>query len=295
MVPSDFFSDRNDPDPSLESLDGRFLPDRGRLDDGPDVLRNRLRLEVLPLLEAIFQRPAAPAIARAAAWAEAARGFLQGAAAPWISQEKLRVAELAALPPHAGLTDAYEVRQMAREFGLPTAERAESQDLCFLTQGDYRSFLVRNAPNVAQPGPIVNTRGEVLGQHEGLPFYTVGQRKGINIAARSSSTEALFVLRLDAANNTLVVGPVDQLGNKEAWVPVMHYVSGELPAEPLRCTAKIRYKAKEAAGLLIPDAKGGAHFEFDEPQRDVTPGQGLVCYLEDAVVGGGVMGRLNLA
>ena len=188
-----------------------------------------------------------------------------------------------------------EVRQMAREFGLPTAERAESQDLCFLTQGDYRSFLVRNAPNVAQPGPIVNTRGEVLGQHEGLPFYTVGQRKGINIAARSSSAEALFVLRLDAANNALVVGPVDQLGKKEAWVPVMHYVSGEVPAKPLRCAAKIRYKAKEAAGLLIPDAKGGAHFEFDEPQRDVTPGQGLVCYLEDAVVGGGVMGRLNLA
>ena len=89
---------------------------------------------------------------------------------------------------------------MAREFGLPTAERAESQDLCFLTQGDYRGFLVRNAPQVATPGPIVNTLGEVIGQHEGLPFYTVGQRKGINVSAPQSATSApLFVLRLDAA------------------------------------------------------------------------------------------------
>ena len=184
-----------------------------------------------------------------------------------------------------------EVRQMAREFGLPTAERAESQDLCFLTQGDYRGFLVRNAPGVAQPGPIVNTQGEVLGQHDGLPFYTVGQRKGISIAARSSSTEALYVLRLDAAKNALIVGTLSQLGQSKAFVPVMHYVSGETPAEPLRCAAKIRYKAKEAPGLLTPLPNGGARFEFDEPQRDVTPGQGLVCYLDDEVVGGGVMAR----
>ena len=188
-----------------------------------------------------------------------------------------------------------EVRQMARDFGLPTAERAESQDLCFLTQGDYRGFLVRNAPGVAQPGPIVNTQGEVLGQHEGLPFYTVGQRKGINISARSSSAEALYVLRLDAARNALVVGTLNQLGQPQAFVPVMHYISGETPAEPLRCSAKIRYKAKEAAGLLVPLPNGGARFEFDEPQRDVTPGQGLVCYLGDEVVGGGVMARLPVA
>ncbi len=184
-----------------------------------------------------------------------------------------------------------EVRQMARDFGLPTAERPESQDLCFLTQGDYRGFLIRNAPEVARPGPIVNTRGEVIGRHEGLPFYTIGQRKGLHIAVRSAHSEPLYVLRLDAANNALVVGSANELGARVARTRKMHYVSGEPPTEPLRCTAKIRYKAKEAPGWLRPLPDGGAEFEFDTPQRDVTPGQGLVCYLGDEVIGGGVIAR----
>lgn len=184
-----------------------------------------------------------------------------------------------------------EVRAMAREFGLPTAERAESQDLCFLTQGDYRGFLVRNAPEVAVPGPIMDTRGEVIGQHEGLPFYTVGQRKGIHVAARSASSEPLYVLRLDPARNAVVVGAQSELGTPVARTRAMHYVSGSAPDEPLRCMARIRYKAREAAGWLKPLSDGGAAFEFDEPQRDVTPGQGLVCYLGDEVIGGGVIAR----
>jgi tRNA-specific 2-thiouridylase len=184
-----------------------------------------------------------------------------------------------------------EVRQLAREFGLPTAERAESQDLCFLTQGDYRGFLVRNAPEIAVPGPILNTRGEEIGRHDGLPFYTVGQRKGIQIAARNAETPALYVLRLDAARNAVIVGTMDELGTRHAGTRLMHYVSGKPITEPLRCTAKIRYKAKEAAGVLIPQANGGATFEFDEPQRDVTPGQGLVCYAGDEVIGGGIIER----
>ena len=151
-----------------------------------------------------------------------------------------------------------EVRQLARDFGLPTAERAESQDLCFLTQGDYRSFLVRNAPEVATPGPIVNTRGEEIGWHDGLPFYTVGQRKGINVSARTSSMEPLYVLRLDAAHNAVVVGAAEELGERVARTRLMHYVSGEAPTEPLRCTARIRYKAREAGGWLKPLPNGGA-------------------------------------
>lgn len=182
-----------------------------------------------------------------------------------------------------------EVRQLAREFGLPTAERAESQDLCFLTQGDYRGFLVRNAPAIATPGPIFNTRGEEIGRHDGLPFYTIGQRKGIHIAAHSSDAPALYVLKLDAARNAVIVGTLDELGTRTAGTRLMHYVSGEPISEPLRCTAKIRYKAKEAAGVLIPLPNGGATFEFDEPQRDVTPGQGLVCYAGDEVLGGGII------
>ncbi len=182
-----------------------------------------------------------------------------------------------------------EVRTMARDFGLPTAERPESQDLCFLTQGDYRDFLTRHAPAVAKPGPIVDTHGRVIGQHAGLPFYTIGQRRGLNLTTRSANAEPLYVIRFDRANNALVVGSAEELGTPAARVRAMHYVSGEAPADPLRCTAKIRYKAREAAGWLRPAPDGSARFVFDERQRDVTPGQGLVCYAGDEVIGGGII------
>ena len=182
-----------------------------------------------------------------------------------------------------------QVRELARQFGLPTAERAESQDLCFLTQGDYRGFLSRQAPDIAQPGPIINTLGEVIGQHDGLPYYTVGQRKGINIAPHSASAAPLYVLRLDAARNALIVGTMDELGTNVVRVRAMHYVSGVTPEAPVRCTAKVRYKAREAACLLTPLPDGTARVEFDEPQRDATPGQGLVAYDGDAVIGGGLI------
>jgi tRNA-specific 2-thiouridylase len=182
-----------------------------------------------------------------------------------------------------------QVREMARQFGLPTAERAESQDLCFLTQGDYRGFLSRQAPGIAQPGPIINTHGEVIGRHEGLPNYTVGQRKGINIAPHSTSAAPLYVLRLDAARNALIVGMQDELGTRLVRLLAMHYVSDVAPEVPVRCTAKVRYKAREATCLLTPLPDGTARVEFDEPQRDATPGQGLVAYDGDAVIGGGLI------
>jgi tRNA-specific 2-thiouridylase len=184
-----------------------------------------------------------------------------------------------------------QVRELARQFGLPTAERAESQDLCFLTQGDYRGFLARQAPQVARPGPIVTTAGEVVGQHEGLPFYTIGQRKGLHVTNHSATAEPLYVLQLDPTHNTLVVGTADQLGTRTVHVRAMHYVSGETPGVPLPCTAKVRYKAHEAACTLIPLPDGSARVEFDEPQRDATPGQGLVAYDGEEVIGGGVIGR----
>jgi tRNA-specific 2-thiouridylase len=184
-----------------------------------------------------------------------------------------------------------EVRALARAFGLPTAERPESQDLCFLTQGDYRGFLKRNAPDIATPGPIVTSRGEVIGQHEGLPYYTVGQRKGLQIHATSSSAEPWYVLRLDAARNAVVAGPLRELGASSVRVGAMHYCADAAPGSDMRATARIRYKAKEAEGWLRPLAGGGARFDFDEPQRDATPGQGLVVYSGDEVIGGGVIVR----
>ena len=197
-----------------------------------------------------------------------------------------------ALFPCGGYTKP-EVRELARQFGLPTAERAESQDLCFLTQGDYRGFLSRQAPDISQAGPILTLDGSAIGTHEGLSNYTVGQRKGLNLNPHSSSSEPHYVIRLDAARNALIVGTAGQLGQTVVRVPTMHYCSGVAPDGPIRCTAKVRYKAREAACTLTPQPDGSAHITFDAPQRDATPGQGLVAYEGDAVIGGGLIARPN--
>jgi len=175
------------------------------------------------------------------------------------------------------------VRDLAARFNLSVAEKVESQDLCFLANGDYRDFLVRHAPGGSiRPGAIRDTSGKVLGEHYGLPFYTIGQRKGIGLAA----SEPLYVIALDVADNAVIVGPKSELGRRECSARHMHYVSGTEPSEPFRASAKIRYKAHEAAVTVHPQG-ARARVEFDEPQRDITPGQGLVLFDGEVVIGQG--------
>jgi len=178
-----------------------------------------------------------------------------------------------------------EVRRMARERGLPVASRPESQELCFVPGNDYRRFLARHIPEALTPGPIVDTAGKVIGQHKGLPFYTIGQRKGMGIAA----SEPLYVLRIDAEHNALIVGTASELGQSELVAECTSYVSGQAPKEPVRITAKIRYKAVHAPALLIPMSERQAKVVFDYPQRDITPGQAVVFYRGEGVLGGGVI------
>jgi len=178
-----------------------------------------------------------------------------------------------------------QVREIAARKGLAVAEKPESQDLCFLADGDYRGFLMRQAPEAVRPGPIRDTSGRVLGQHHGLPFYTVGQRKGIGI----SGPEALYVIALDVADDALIVGTARELGRSECTALRVNYVSGEIPDSPFRATAKIRYKAREANVTVTPLPHDSAHVNFDDPQRDITPGQGIVFYDGQVVVGGGII------
>lgn len=179
-----------------------------------------------------------------------------------------------------------QVREIAAQKGLPVAEKADSQDLCFVADGDYRGFMQRHAPGTIRPGPIRDTSGRVLGEHRGLPFYTIGQRKGIGIAG----PEALYVIALDAAENALIVGPASKLGRSECAALQMNYVSGEIPTAPFRATAKIRYKAREANVTVTPlPASNAANVLFDDPQRDITPGQAIVFYAGESVIGGGTI------
>ena len=178
-----------------------------------------------------------------------------------------------------------QVREMARERGLPMADKDESMEICFVTDDDYRRFLREHAPQSMQPGPILNRMGQEIGRHKGLPCYTVGQRRGLGIAA----PEALYVLQLDVARNALVVGTAQELGQRTLVADDVTYVSGKPPAGPVRVQAKIRYRAVLADATWTPLGGKQARVEFDEPLRDITPGQAVVAYQGDLVLGGGII------
>lgn len=176
-----------------------------------------------------------------------------------------------------------EVREIARNYGLPMAEKKDSQDLCFVSDASYKDFLLRNAPQIALPGHIFDKFGNKLGEHQGLAFYTIGQRKGIGISA----PEPLYVLEKDPVRNILVVGPESDLSQKTITAKNVNWISGETPKESLHVQVKIRYKAEAQYAIVDSKDNGKVTITFDSPVRDATPGQFAVFYAGDIVLGGG--------
>jgi tRNA-specific 2-thiouridylase len=189
-----------------------------------------------------------------------------------------------ALFPLGELTKA-EVRAIAAELKLPAAQSKESQDLCFLGGGDYRDFLARNAPQLGEPGPVLNRAGEQLGEHSGLMDYTIGQRKGLGIAA----PEPLYVLEKDQARNALIVGTRAELGHTELIAAQMNWIQGTAPEAAFEAGVKIRYKTAKAPARVTPLDDGRIRVEFEEPQPSITPGQAAVVYQGEEVLGGGII------
>jgi tRNA-specific 2-thiouridylase len=187
--------------------------------------------------------------------------------------------------PLGELTKA-QVREIALAHRLPVANRPESQELCFVAQNDYREFLEIRSNGAIRLGPILDRCGRELGQHRGLAFYTVGQRKGLGIAAG----EPLYVLELDAAHNAVIVGREEELGRREVLAEEVSFVWRRPPEGPIVVTAKIRYKAAEAAATLEVLDGHRARVTFAEPQRAVAPGQGIVFYQGERCLGGGIIG-----
>ena len=198
-----------------------------------------------------------------------------------LTQEKLKHA----LFP-IGEYSKSEIRQIAESFGLSTASRPDSQDLCFLAGEDYRNFIQRNAAQMLRPGEIVTSDGTLVGSHDGLANYTIGQRKGLGI----SSPVPLYVLGKNAAANTVIVGTQEELGSSELIARDVNWLSGVAPTDAFRALVKIRYSAKEVEAWVRP-FEGGARVEvrFDAPVRDITAGQAAVFYEGEAMLGGGII------
>ena len=181
-----------------------------------------------------------------------------------------------------------EIRSIAEKINLRVANKPDSQDICFVPDGDYAGFIERYTGKSFEPGNFVDQEGHVLGQHKGIICYTIGQRKGLGLALH----EPMYVCRIDPKTNTVVLGRDRDLWSKELTAKDFHWISGEVPTGTQRIKAKIRYRHQEQwanAEITGPDS---IHLVFDEPQRAITCGQSVVLYDGDVVVGGGTINGL---
>lgn len=182
-----------------------------------------------------------------------------------------------------------QVRELAREMGIPVAEKNDSQEICFVPNGDYAAFIdayfrERGIEPARTRGEVVNTEGKTLGEHSGVHHFTIGQRRGLGIAAQ----EPLYVIQTDPATQRVIVGRNDDLLRASLTAHTLNWISLAAPTEPVRCEVKIRNKHQAAPATLYPTTSPDrVEVRFDEPQRAVTPGQAAVFYQGDLVLGGG--------
>ena len=183
-----------------------------------------------------------------------------------------------------GPYEKVRVRQLARDFGLPVADKPDSMEICFIPHGDYAAWLEAQG-TVPPPGDFVDLTGKVLGRHKGLECYTTGQRKGLGV----SSDTPLYVLRKELDTGAVVLGPNSALFTRTLTADRLNWIALPGLEAPIRVTAKTRYSQREAAAVVEPLPHGRARVTFEEPQRAITVGQAVVFYDGEAVVGGGTI------
>ncbi|MCL5773215.1 MAG: tRNA 2-thiouridine(34) synthase MnmA [Firmicutes bacterium] len=177
-----------------------------------------------------------------------------------------------------------ETRKIAKNLSLPTAEKAESQEICFIPDNNYGKFIAEKFPSAFSPGAIKDSSGKIIGKHKGIIFYTIGQRKGLGALAPNP----FYVTKIDTSTNTIYAGPVEELYKKKFIVSSVSMVCGAALDKPLEALVKIRYTFKEAPAKIHPNGKD-AVVEFYEPQKSITPGQAAVFYEGEEVLGGGTI------
>jgi tRNA-specific 2-thiouridylase len=186
--------------------------------------------------------------------------------------------------PVGEIADKDAVRQMAADLGLRVAAKPDSQEICFVPNNDYKELVRDRRPETEQPGTVVDTAGNVLGTHEGIVNYTIGQRRGLGIAAG----EPIYVTGLDAERNTVVVGPREALEQTGVAVEQVNWLADPPPVDAWQpVEVKIRYNHDGAAGALRRETDGRVTVRFDAPQLAITPGQAAVFYADEIVLGGG--------
>lgn len=179
-----------------------------------------------------------------------------------------------------------QIREIAARYELPVAKKKESQDICFVEDGNHAGFIeTRIGKNKIKRGSFVDKSGKSLGTHEGIVKYTIGQRRGLNLPMN----ERVYVTGIDAKNNTVIVGKNEDLFSKTAVIDNVNLISIDKLTAPMKVEAKIRYSVKESSAIIEPLSDGKIKATFEQPQRAITPGQSMVFYDGDIVVGGGVI------
>jgi len=181
-----------------------------------------------------------------------------------------------------------QIRRLARKFGLHVADRAESQEICFVLDGDYVNFVKARRPEAFLPGPILDKSGQRLGEHQGIAHFTIGQRRGMGLAWK----KPLYVIAIDPERRAIIVGEEKDLLKRKLLATKVNFIAIDRLIWPVTVKAKIRYKHEEAKAVVTPVEEDAVMVEFKEPQRAITPGQSVVFYEKDVVLGGGIIDQV---
>jgi len=176
-------------------------------------------------------------------------------------------------------------REVAKKFGLKNYKKEESQEICFIRDGDYRKFLRQNVSESIKQGKFTDKSGNILGVHQGIPFYTIGQRKRLGIF----SNKRRYVIKIDPQENTIILGEEEDLYQDKLIIKDLNFISGDKLSDSIKVEVKIRYNSKKAPAIISPYEDDKIVIDFEKPQRAITPGQSAVFYLGDVVVGGGII------
>ena len=178
-----------------------------------------------------------------------------------------------------------QTRKLAKKYGLKNYKKEESQEICFIQDDDYRKYLIQNISETINPGKFQDKEGKILGEHRGVPFYTIGQRKGLRV----SLNKRMYVIKINSHQNVITLGDDEDLYKDKLFVKDLNFISGAKFSESIKTEVKIRYNGKQSTAIISPYDRDRVLINFEKPQRAITPGQSAVFYQGDVVVGGGII------